>query len=1153
MHKPRSLVLALLATATILALALVMTMSAEPAEAMKVHDVVRIDSDSDFRTQGWPGSGDAADPYVIEGLMINASGKGAAIYVGNVSSSFVIRDNWLFGASGFSGEFYWDAGVAIRTVNQYTIKDNVIEDNKGYGVFISGSAAGDSSGNIISGNGVGMYLTQSFYNRITDNTFIDNDLLGLDLNVEAGNNIVFNNNFVDNNGGEVQASDTGYKNMWDDQRAGNYWSDLTIRYPRANALPDGTYDTSYDLSGPTGVAADLHPLTKRIDKSTPMLMTTASGPATTGDKIDITVRAFDDSGVNSVKIYYRFGDSEPVDGDFFEAFPTTWKYTVTAPSDSTDPLTYTVRATDAASNSVTSDDVIVMVIDNDLPVAEAGEDVTTALNAHLTLSGQTSSDNVGIVNYTWVFSSTANDRWFRYGETWEWKADRAGAFVARVTVTDAAGNSDSDTVNVTVIDPLDMDNDNDGVPDYLDPDDDNDGWTDSEEDVYGTDPLVMDSAPLDTDGDGIPDLLDLDDDGDGWPDWDENGAGSDDADDTSMPDDFDNDGFPDYRDQDDDNDGYVDDIESASGYDSKDSSSVPPDTDGDGLPDALDDDSDGDGFEDAIEMAAGTDPKDASSVPPDTDLDGSLDFLDLDDDNDGVDDIIEVAAGTDPKDDGSEPADTDGDGTFDYLDLDDDNDGVADEMEIELGFDPLKDSSVPPDTDDDGTIDALDDDDDGDTIPDDVERLYGLDPLDPTDADEDADDDGVSNKEAIVRGWDPINKEKVEGTSKTSDPGYGIVVAGIVGGLLIGAVAGGAVCSMRKRPGRVKYGDVTLDKSKGSGNNPIDRTDRRESFMDGAAPGMAGVSSVAASKKGYDYYQAKNASKNPISKTNRGDNSMSHDSSFHDDNGPGMVNVSQVQQETGLPQVGDEVLTSPATDGHVTVLKSQADVPGTDGHVTVLKSQADVPGTDGHVTVLKSQADVPGTDGHVTVLKSQADVPTTGGHEMGHQLGSSGGTSAATDAEGRVPERLTHRDRAVNETDFQDLTSSEPGPDVDRASATAAHEPAHVVQQSGGKSTPSNAPGERVMQPEYGSDAKPGVEEDDFGAPSGGIKAQDYNSSRSNKESGMDTGGGSSGGNDANLSKADSKRALDSSEGEPSEKADARKGANESSAIGTLR
>jgi len=211
MEPKRTLILIVLLTAALVGLGLLAT--AEPADAMKVHDVVRIDSNTDFKTQGWPGTGDAADPFVIEGLIINASGKGAAIYVGNVTVPFVIRDNYLFGASGNSKEFYWDAGIAVRTVNQFTIKDNVIEDNDGHGIHVSGSAAGDSIGNIIRGNGIGMYLTMSFNNRITDNTFIDNDRLGLDLNVEAGNNMVYSNNFVDNNGGEVQASDTGFRNM----------------------------------------------------------------------------------------------------------------------------------------------------------------------------------------------------------------------------------------------------------------------------------------------------------------------------------------------------------------------------------------------------------------------------------------------------------------------------------------------------------------------------------------------------------------------------------------------------------------------------------------------------------------------------------------------------------------------------------------------------------------------------------------------------------------------------------------------------------------------------------------------------------------------------------------------------------------------------
>jgi len=188
-------------------------------------------------------------------------------------------------------------------------------------------------------------------------------------------------------------------------------------------------------------------------------------------------------------------------------------------------------------------------------------------------------------------------------------------------------------------------------------------------------------------------------------------------------------------------------------------------------------------------------------------------------------------------------------------------------------------------------------------------------------------------------------------------------------------------------------------------------------------------------------------------------------------------------------------------------------------------------------------------------------VPTTGGHEMGHQLGSSDGTSSAADAEGRVPERLTHRDRAVSETDFQDLSSSEPGTDVGRVEPTAAHEPAHVVQQGGGKNAPTGATGERVMQPEYGSDATPGIEKDDLGAPSdGGTRAQDYNSSRSNKESiAADTGGDSSGGSkaqDYNSSRSNKESIADTGGdggGDVDEKGKPRKSGNESSAIGTLR
>jgi hypothetical protein len=1151
MKTTKTLLLTVLLTVSLVAIGLLVT--ADDAEAMKVHDVVRIDSKLDFATYGFPGTGAAGDPWVIEDLEINATGHGFGIYMGNVSN-FVVRNNFIYGAENPLGkpmQFEWDAGIALFNVQEFTIVDNWIENNAGPGVRLENAHHGDVSTNTVVGNSVGLYSNIQQSGLVWANTFRNNTGFGVYLAKETGFTRVLANNFIDNNQPpEVQALDEGFRNTWDDGTSGNFWSDMLARYPRA--MPgDEVWDTPYVVfEDPVGIRVqDGLPLVKRIDKASPMLMSVVSEPGTTGDPIVVTVHTRDNFDTEIVSMDLRAGDENGTYW-FLELRPGIWtSQDAIAPSDSIEPLTYRVRAVDEAGNEAVSDPLTITVRDNDPPTAvinDGDTDLRMNKGELIDLIATKSTDNIGIVNYTWRFDNHDGDNtWFRYGGGASWTVGSSSAFTARVTVWDATGNSDSAKINVTIVDPLDVDTDDDGIPDYLDPDDDNDGWTDAEEDVYLTDPKDANVVPLDTDGDGIPDIIDPDDDNDGFFDWDEAAADTDETDDADIPDDFDDDGTPDYRDNDIDGDGYSNDLETAGGSDAYDPDVKLIDTDGDGFYDFWDTDDDNDGVLDWIEDVAGTDSKDSSSVPPDTDGDGTADYLDLDDDNDGVDDYIEAAAGTDPLDNSSVPSDTDGDGLYDFRDDDDDNDGISDKLELETGFDPLDDTSVPPDTDSDGTIDALDDDSDGDTIPDDVETLYGMDPLDPTDADEDIDGDGVTNKEAIVRGWDPTKKESTP-KDPESDPGYGILAAGITGGLVVGALAGAGACSMRKRPGRVKYSDVTLKKG-------YDKPHRLTRGTNG-----------------------RSSDKNPITKNNRGENSMSM-GSFGDDSDPGMVNVSQVQQETGLPQVGDEVLTAK------------------------------------------------GADGHVTVLKDPVDAPTTGGHEMGHQLGSSDGTPSTTDAEMRAPERLHHRDRVVSQADYQNLASTEPGVDVEKVQARqefgqtqgsprssgdvqmnpmatgGTHEAAHVVQQGGSNapsSTHGNEPGTLKGMTREGANA-PGTEPSDTGdgtraqdynssrsnneaiaADHGGgggggdeqwkaiersheqgagggsegvgTRAQDYNSSRSNKSSGMsDTGG--EGGGDANLSKADAKRALDPGGEQSSKKADGRKSGNESSTIGTLR
>ena len=97
------------------------------------------------------------------------------------------------------------------------------------------------------------------------------------------------------------------------------------------------------------------------------------------------------------------------------------------------------------------------------------------------------------------------------------------------------------------------DTDDDGSNDFLDDDDDGDGWTDLDESVCDSDPLLVTDKPIDSDADLTCDILDEDDDNDGISDM---------LDafplDPSESVDTDGDFIGDNSDTDDDNDGVLD-------------------------------------------------------------------------------------------------------------------------------------------------------------------------------------------------------------------------------------------------------------------------------------------------------------------------------------------------------------------------------------------------------------------------------------------------------------------------------------------------------------------------------------------------------------------------------------------------------------------
>jgi hypothetical protein len=112
--------------------------------------------------------------------------------------------------------------------------------------------------------------------------------------------------------------------------------------------------------------------------------------------------------------------------------------------------TYKVKLTvrDAVGNSGTCM-VNLTVVDLERPVAEAGPDQILHDKGKVRLDASASTDNVGIVNYTWSLSYGGVPRQ-GYGRVAEILLDEPGSYMITLSVRDRAGNVAEDSLNVTV-------------------------------------------------------------------------------------------------------------------------------------------------------------------------------------------------------------------------------------------------------------------------------------------------------------------------------------------------------------------------------------------------------------------------------------------------------------------------------------------------------------------------------------------------------------------------------------------------------------------------------------------------------------------------------------------------------------------------------
>ncbi len=166
------------------------------------HTPIRINSDSDFTSQNGVigGNGTADNPYIIEGWEIDAHGEGSAIYIGNTTKYFIIRNCKLYNASYLSSPYFDGDGIMLYKVANGKIVNCEIFDNEHNGIYLYISTHNNiiSNNNITNNSNHGIYLSSAYRNTIINNNIFNNDdgiyLLNGQHNKITSNNITNNSN-----------------------------------------------------------------------------------------------------------------------------------------------------------------------------------------------------------------------------------------------------------------------------------------------------------------------------------------------------------------------------------------------------------------------------------------------------------------------------------------------------------------------------------------------------------------------------------------------------------------------------------------------------------------------------------------------------------------------------------------------------------------------------------------------------------------------------------------------------------------------------------------------------------------------------------------------------------------------------------------------
>jgi len=260
---------------------------------------------------------------------------------------------------------------------------------------------------------------------------------GANQTVDAGDEVIFNGSGSTDNVGIVN-----YTWTFTDGTAQTLYG-ISPHYTFANL---GTFIVMLDVTDEANLS-DTDNVTITVNDTT--IPSANAGLDQTVD--EDTLVTFDGSGSsdNVGIVNYTWTFTDGTQKTLYGVSPT---YTFETPG----TYNVTLNVTDAASNWDTDEVTITVEAeaeeDTTSPTADAGSNQNVSAGTVVTFDGSGSTDNVGVVNYTWAFVYEGNAKTL-YGVALTFEFDAAGVYEVTLTVRDAANLTDTDTVTITVNEP----------------------------------------------------------------------------------------------------------------------------------------------------------------------------------------------------------------------------------------------------------------------------------------------------------------------------------------------------------------------------------------------------------------------------------------------------------------------------------------------------------------------------------------------------------------------------------------------------------------------------------------------------------------------------------------------------------------------------